>query len=225
MNKNIAFIPLKTLSRRLPKKNFKNLLGKPIFNYALETALKSKIFSKILLSTDDSKLVRSKLKIKDDKIKILQRNKYERDFDLPIKKVMYSQLSQYRDVDNVCVIYPTAALLTVKKLKNSYKKLSNRINCVMGVSSVNPHPNRSFTIFKGKITKLINVNSIDPMKWKEYYASNGSICWLNYKRFKKTKNLYIEPMAIEIFLKNEHIDVDQPEDFDFLNKIFKMSRS
>lgn len=226
MSNNIAFIPLKTSSRRLPRKNFKNLLGKPIFNYALETALKSKIFSKIFLSTDNSELVRKKLRIKDDKIKILQRNKYEKDFKLPIKKVMHSQLSKYNDIDNVCIIYPTAALLTVKKLKNSYKKLSKRINCVMGVSSVNPHPNRSFSISKGKIEKLVNIKkNIDPIKWKEYFASNGSICWLNYKKFKKTRNLYIEPMAIEIFLKNEHVDVDILEDYDFLIKAFKMNIS
>ena len=224
MSKNIAFIPLKTFSRRLRQKNFKNLLDIPVFNYALKTALKSKIFCKILLSTDNSKLVKKKLRINDDKIQILQRNKYEQNFNLPIKKVMHSQLSRYKDIkdiDNICVIYSTAALLTVKKLKNSYRKLSNEVNCVMGVSSVSPHPNRCFSISKGKITKLVNIKNKDSMKWQKYFASNGSICWLNFKEFKKTKSLYIEPIAIEIFSKYEHVDVDIIEDFEFLAKIFK----
>lgn len=225
MTNNIAFIPLKTSSRRLPKKNFKNLKGIPIFNYALDAALKSKLFSKIILSTDNPKIIKEKLLYDDNKIEILLRNNYESNIDLPIKEVMYSQLHKYKNlnIDNVCLIYATAALLTDKSLLNSYKKLKTKINSVMGVSKIQPHPNRCFSLSNGKIFKFTNHAKLDPINWKDYYGSNGSIVWVKYQKFLVEKSFYIEPMNIEIFSKYEHLDIDNKDDFDFLDKVLKQT--
>lgn len=221
MTKNIAFIPLKTFSRRLKAKNFKKLLGKPIFNYAVEAALRSKLFDKIIISSDNSGMVTKNLKIKNNKIEILLRNKEDSNFNLSIKQVMYSQLSKYKDIDNVCLIYPTAAMLTSKRIISSYKKLSGNTNSVIGVSKVIPHPNFAFSIFKNKILKLTEENKKDPKKWKIYYASNGSICWVKFKKFLVKKSFYIEPIKIELFNSFEHVDIDNEEDFIQLKKFFK----
>lgn len=221
MTNNIAFIPLKTFSRRLPKKNFKKLLGHSIFNYAVDAALKSKIFSKIFLSTDNPTMIRKKLSIKNDKIEILERNDKESAFNLSIKEVMHSQLLKYKNIDNVCLIYPTAALITKKKIVNSFDKLSSKINSVIGVSKVLPHPNRAFSVSNGKIFKLVDEKNMDPLGWKEYYASNGSISWVKFKKFKEEKSFYIEPMNFEIFSLYEHLDIDNEDDFIFIKKIIE----
>ena len=43
---NIAIIPARGGSKRIPKKNIKDFLGKPIIAYSIELALNIKLFSR-----------------------------------------------------------------------------------------------------------------------------------------------------------------------------------
>ena len=51
---NIAIIPARGGSKRIPKKNIKSFCGKPMIAWSIEAAIKSKCFDKIIVSTDDS---------------------------------------------------------------------------------------------------------------------------------------------------------------------------
>ena len=44
--KNIAIIPARSGSKRIPHKNIKDFLGKPIISYAIDVAIKSNLFDK-----------------------------------------------------------------------------------------------------------------------------------------------------------------------------------
>jgi len=50
---NLAIIPARGGSKRIPRKNIKNFLGKPIIAYSIELALKSGLFDEVMVSTDD----------------------------------------------------------------------------------------------------------------------------------------------------------------------------
>ncbi|WP_166371144.1 pseudaminic acid cytidylyltransferase [Psychromonas sp. SA13A] len=54
--KNIAIIPARGGSKRIPHKNIKLFCGKPIIAYSIEVALKSKLFDAVLVSTDDEEI-------------------------------------------------------------------------------------------------------------------------------------------------------------------------
>ena len=43
-------------SKRIPRKNIKDFLGKPIIAYSIEAALQSKIFDEVMVSTDDDEI-------------------------------------------------------------------------------------------------------------------------------------------------------------------------
>ncbi|MCI6565540.1 cytidylyltransferase domain-containing protein, partial [Campylobacter sp.] len=43
-------------SKRIPRKNRKDVLGKPIIAYAINAALESKLFSEVMVSTDDDEI-------------------------------------------------------------------------------------------------------------------------------------------------------------------------
>jgi len=53
MNNLIAIIPARGGSKRLPGKNIKEMHGKPLIAWTIERALNSKVFSKVVLMTDD----------------------------------------------------------------------------------------------------------------------------------------------------------------------------
>ena len=53
---NVCFIPLRKGSKSIPNKNHLKILNEPIFQIAINQAVKSKLFSKIIVSTDDIKI-------------------------------------------------------------------------------------------------------------------------------------------------------------------------
>jgi len=53
---NIALIPARGGSKRIPRKNIKNFLNKPIIGWSIELALKSGCFDKVIVSTDDKEI-------------------------------------------------------------------------------------------------------------------------------------------------------------------------
>ena len=50
---NLCIIPARGGSKRIPRKNIKPFLGKPIIAYSIEAALNSKLFDEVMVSTDD----------------------------------------------------------------------------------------------------------------------------------------------------------------------------
>ena len=53
---SVAIITARGGSKRIPRKNIKNFLGKPIIAYSIEAALESKIFDSVMVSTDDHEI-------------------------------------------------------------------------------------------------------------------------------------------------------------------------
>ena len=54
--KKIAIIPARGGSKRIPRKNVKDFLGKPIIAYSIEAALQSGLFDEVMVSTDDEEI-------------------------------------------------------------------------------------------------------------------------------------------------------------------------
>jgi pseudaminic acid cytidylyltransferase len=53
---NLAVIPARGGSKRIPRKNIKLLHGKPMIAYTIEAALQSGVFEKVIVSTDDAEI-------------------------------------------------------------------------------------------------------------------------------------------------------------------------
>ena len=52
----VAVIPARGGSKRIPRKNIKDFLGKPIIAYTIEAALTSGLFDEVMVSTDDEEI-------------------------------------------------------------------------------------------------------------------------------------------------------------------------
>lgn len=52
----IAVIPARGGSKRIPRKNIKDFCGKPIIAYSIQVALDSRLFDRIIVSTDDEEI-------------------------------------------------------------------------------------------------------------------------------------------------------------------------
>ena len=61
--KNLCIIPARGGSKRIPRKNIIDFLGKPLIAYSIENALNSGIFDEVVLSSDDEEIIEVALKL------------------------------------------------------------------------------------------------------------------------------------------------------------------
>ncbi len=142
---SIAIIPARGGSKRIPKKNIKNFFGKPLIAYSIETALKSQLFEKVVVSTDDNTIAQV---AKEYGAELLQRPKELADDFTGTADVTAHALSVYKGYKFACTIYATAPFLQEKYLKEGLEKLKQNKDAVMsfGVATYDYPIWRSFKI-------------------------------------------------------------------------------
>jgi N-acylneuraminate cytidylyltransferase len=123
--KRLCIIPARSGSKRIPKKNIRNFLGKPIIAYSIETALKSGVFDEVMVSTDDVEIAEI---AKNYGAKVpFYRSKENADdfattFDV-IKEVITEYQKKQIHFDQACCFYATAPLVSAKSLNDAFSLL------------------------------------------------------------------------------------------------------
>ena len=122
--KRLAIIPARGGSKRIPKKNIKPFLGKPIILRVLDEINKNDLFDEIHISTENDEIFNL---VKDAGYKpAFKRDpKLSGDFTT-IREVLYSVVEEYKErdktYDTVALIYATAVLLEVDDLKKALER-------------------------------------------------------------------------------------------------------
>ena len=127
---NLAIIPARGGSKRIPKKNIKLFNGYPIMYYAIKAAKESKLFDKIIVSTDDLKIKEIALSYGVE-VPFIRPNNLSDDLTPTIPVVQHA--INFFDLRNeifkfVCTIYPCVPLINSKDLYNSFALLKDDIN-------------------------------------------------------------------------------------------------
>lgn len=128
--KSLCIIPARGGSKRIPRKNIKPFLGKPIMAYSIEAALKSGIFDEVMVSTDDEEFAEVAKKY-GASVPFLRSeatsNDYATTVDVLLEVVdMYKQQGKVFDV--ICCLYSTAPFVTAERLKEASSKLSAQVD-------------------------------------------------------------------------------------------------
>lgn len=127
MSRAIAIIPARGGSKRVPRKNIKLFHGKPLIAYSIQTALKSKLFDKVVVSTDDKEIAKI-AKQYGAEVPFLRPKELSDDFTgtgAVINHTIEFLKKQGEVFDFVCSIYATAPFLQIKYLKEGFLKLKN----------------------------------------------------------------------------------------------------
>jgi pseudaminic acid cytidylyltransferase len=113
---NIAIIPARGGSKRIPRKNIRDFEGKPIIAYSIETALASSIFSSVVVSTDDAEIMHI---ARLYGAVVIKRPAKLADDDTGTQEVIRHACMTLalRPDDRVCGIYPTAPMMTAGDLQ------------------------------------------------------------------------------------------------------------
>jgi pseudaminic acid cytidylyltransferase len=145
---NVAIIPARGGSKRIPRKNIKIFNGKPMIGWSIEAAKKSEIFDKIIVSTDDEEIAEISEKF-GAQVPFFRPKKLSDDFTGTtevIKHAIKFLIENGNDIEFACCIYAIAPLIDALDIKNSFSVINkSKWSYVFSVSDYSTNIYRSFT--------------------------------------------------------------------------------
>lgn len=184
MTKAIAIIPARGGSKRIPRKNIKDFFGKPLIAYSIEAALKSNLFEKVIVSTDDKEIADVAIKY-GATVPFLRPKELSDDFTgtgAVIEHTINYLKDQGEYYDFICTIYATAPLLQEKYLIEGFEKLKNS-NAHQSFSATSmPFPiQRTFKITQNERCEMFWPENFykRSQDLEEAYQDAGQFYWEN----------------------------------------------
>ena len=154
MTKRLLIIPARKNSKRIKDKNIKSFHGKAIISYSIELALKSKLFNKIHISTDNKKIkkISNNFGIELDFI----RPKRISDDKTGLMEVYYYVVKKYKNMgmifDEIWFLSACSPLITSKDLQKASKFFNNNdAETMLSICKFSPQIQRAFYMDKKKI--------------------------------------------------------------------------
>lgn len=138
---NLALIPARGGSKRIPQKNIMQFMGKPMIAYAIELAKQSHHFDTVMVSTDDQDIANVAVSYGAE-VPFLRTSAADDNATLldVIANVVEEYQSRGKSYDAVCCILPTAVLARVSDLNRCYSIFESGIyDSVFPVSKF-PYP-------------------------------------------------------------------------------------
>lgn len=123
--KNLAIIPARGGSKRIPKKNVKPFLGKPMLAYSIEAALATGLFDEVMVSTDDEEIAEVARKY-GARVPFMRTETTANDYATladVMKEVLITYKERGQEFDNACLILATCPMLQSKDIISAYERL------------------------------------------------------------------------------------------------------
>ena len=124
MINNLAIITARGGSKRIPRKNIKEFMGKPMIAYAIQACQNSNIFDEIMVSTDDDEIANIARNL-GAKVPFMRSSKNSDDY-ATTNDVLVEVISEYKNLGKnpklICCVYPCVPFLDGGILHDAYDK-------------------------------------------------------------------------------------------------------
>jgi len=215
---SLCIIPARGGSKRIPRKNIKSFLGKPIIGYSIEAALSSGLFDEVMVSTDDLEIAEIGKKY-GAKVPFLRSennsNDYATTFDV-IEEVIKKYKKLDKSFDYVCCLYSCSPFVNELKLKEAFDLMLTE-----NFDSVFPVMPSGFPIQRA--LQLNENNKID-FFYPEYsltrsqdlkllYHDAGQFYWMKTEKCLLEKKIVTNNTGIIVITEMEGQDIDTEIDW------------
>jgi len=222
----IAVIPARGGSKRIPRKNIKNFLGKPIIAYSIKAALNSGLFDKVIVSTDDKEIAEVAKKYGAE-VPYIRPSNISDDYtgtNAVVRHAIQWFFEQGETVEYACCIYATAPFLQPKYIQEGFNNIQKG-----GLDF-----SFSVTTFAFPVQRSLRIkgNGVEPI-WPDFilkrsqdleeaYHDAGQFYWGTSKAFTNEHELFSSeslPVVIPRYLTQ---DIDTLEDWKYAELMFRV---
>lgn len=222
----IAIIPARGGSKRIPRKNIRLFKGMPIIFYAIQVAQHSKLFDRIIVSTDDQEIADTAESFGAE-IPFLRSKEASDDYSTlydVAKEVIINLNLNIKNLD-VAIILPTAPLLTVSTVKKCLHNLENdEFDSALTVTEFEVNPKRALEIgSNGCIVKCFSSDiRYRSQDHKILYHDAGQMYAFSAKEMLGRETITSSKSKAVVLKRLECQDIDSEDDW-FLAEV-KYSR-
>lgn len=218
----LAIIPARGGSKGVPRKNIKEIGGKPLIYYTIEAALNSKHIDRIIVSTDDEEIAEI-AKSFGAEVPFLRPPEMATDTARAIDAYLYTveRLNEgiEQGIDDFVVLLPTAPLRSAQDIDNAVDIFrNNNASSVISVVQAEHPPTWYKKISDAGVLEDLfeeSNNALNRQEAEMTFLPNGAIYIFNYNSLKNTKNYYNEKTYAYIMSRINSVDIDTDLDFMF----------
>ncbi|MGG2109433.1 acylneuraminate cytidylyltransferase family protein [Lysinibacillus pakistanensis] len=221
--KILAIIPARGGSKGIPKKNIIKINGKPLLQYTIDAAIKSKYIDEIHVSTDDDEIVEVAENLgvsvlRKRPIELAQDN--SKSIDVILDVINYYKEIIQQHFDYILLLQPTQPLRQSFHIDEAIEKIINLgAESLVSVSLVDNHPILIRQINKeGKLISILQQTStVRRQDFESYYVVNGAIYLNKIDAINSHTSLNDNKIP---YIMDKKFDIDIDEYFDV--NVFKL---
>ncbi len=216
--KKLALIPARKGSKSIPGKNLIEIQDEPLVMRAVRVARESKVFDKVVVSTNDEKVI--SICEASNVEYILRPDSLSTDFS-PMEPVVLHAIEEldWMKEEALCfLLQPTSPLRTIEHIKDSLKLyLKMRASSLISVSEIDNSFLKSFVLREDDSLKPVSDHRYPFARRQDLpltYKSNGSIYIFSVQEFLKYKTFLIDKSISYLMTEEESLDIDTHEDLE-----------
>ena len=212
-NKIVALLPMKANSERVKGKNFRELAGKPLFKWILDSLLAVGEIDKVVINTDARHIFAENGLVESDRVVIRDR-KPGLCGDMVSMNLILADDIQAFDADTYIMTHTTNPLITSETIRAGLKTLAD-----------NPDKDSLFTVnkfqtrfYRGDCSavnhdpdNLLRTQDLEP-----WYEENSCLFYFTQESFMTTKARIGKHPLMMVTPPLESLDIDEPQDWEMV---------
>jgi N-acylneuraminate cytidylyltransferase len=226
---NIAVIPARGGSKRIPGKNTREFCGKPIIAYSIAAAHDAGVFDRIIVSTDSTEVARAAEEFGAE-VPFLRPAELAEDTTPTMPVVRHAVewlVAAGTDVRHVCCVYPASPLVQPRWIREGLDLLSgSAAEFVFPVAAYRSCIFRALRIEDGEIRMFWPENELKRSQdLPDAYHDAGQFYWGTVKAYRSHEGFF-SARSLPIVLPGHLVqDIDTPEDWARAEFLFRSLRS
>ncbi|MCX5778209.1 MAG: acylneuraminate cytidylyltransferase family protein [Elusimicrobia bacterium] len=223
----VCIIPARGGSKGVPKKNIKDLLGKPLIAYSIDQAKQSKYIDRVLISTDNEEIAAVARKYNAE-LPFIRPHDLATD-TIGVIEVLYHAIDWLENKDNysfeiLVMLHTTTPLRTIEDIDNSIELLfSTGADNIVSVTEAyrNPYFNMVELAVDSKAKLVKEGNFVTRQSAPPVYDMNASIYVWRKEKLKQNKKVLGANTYAYVMPKERSVDIDYPLDFKIVEMLLR----
>lgn len=227
---NIAIIPARGGSKRIPHKNLRDFCGQPIIAWSIQAAINSRLFDRVVVSTDSHDIARV-ARMHGACVPFIRPPHLSGDFTSTIAVIQHAArwlIDDGHKPTRICCLYATAPLIEIADLKTGLDLLSNNSNLdfAFSVAHFGFPIQRALTIQNGKLQMMQPEHEMTRSQdLIETCHDAGQFYWGTTEAYLKQKGFYSARSAPVMIPSYRVQDIDTVADWERAEWLFRSLRS
>ena len=216
----LAIIPARGGSKGVPRKNIRDVAGKPLIAWTIQEAKKSQYIDRLVVSTDDQEIADIAVQWGAE-VPFLRPAELAQDDTPGIAPVIHMLTTIQPSYNLIVLLQPTSPLRTVKDIDAAIIELVAR-SAKACVSAVEPDksPYWMYTMNSaGCLVPLLEGDYSCRQDIPPVYALNGAVYVAEVPWLLKSKSFVTEETVAYVMNKERSIDIDTETDLFFSSKL------